>query len=359
MSLARSPGRHRVQVVHAVVADRDAEVLRRDVLELVRLVHDRIAAMRDDLAVRVLPHRGVGAQQVVVDDDDVGFRGALAHSRDVAVVELRAVDPDAVLGAGGDLLPEGQVLRQVLDLRAVACLGLAAPRVDDPDVRRLLARSDRGTVPEGLEAVQAEIVAAPLHVGRPERDAQRVAQDRQVLEVDLLLEVLGSGRDEHALPAEDGRDEVREGLAGAGAGLGQQHAAIGDDRRDGVAISSWPGRASKPGSARAIGPSGSNARATADRERYGSGYSGNFRHRASTSCRTPASAESSGWSGEGAGDEFADRVHLGLAHAPAGDGGRADADAAGDHRRVPVERDRVLVDGDARLGRARPRRPCR
>ena len=74
------------QIVDAVVADRDAEVLRRDVLELVRLVDDRVAAARDHFAVLALAHGRVGAQQVMVDDHDVGFGGALAHARDEAVL---------------------------------------------------------------------------------------------------------------------------------------------------------------------------------------------------------------------------------------------------------------------------------
>ena len=44
-----------------------------------------------------------------------------------------------------------------------------------------------------------------------------------------------------------------------------------------------------------------------------------------------------------------DLIHLGFAHAARRHGRRADANAAGDHRRVLIERDRVLVDGDAGL----------
>jgi hypothetical protein len=47
-----------------------------------------------------------------------------------------------------------------------------------------------------------------------------------VLEVDLLLEILGAGGDQHALPAEDRRHEVGERLAGAGARFREQHAAV-------------------------------------------------------------------------------------------------------------------------------------
>ena len=70
---------------------------------------------------------------------------------------------------------------------------------------------------------------------------------------------------------------------------------------------------------------------------------------------TAASALSSSDVRQRADDQVADHVHRLLAHAARRDGGRADADAAGDHGRVLVERDRVLVDGDARLAERRLR----
>ena len=126
------------------------------------------------------------------------------------------------------------------------------PALEDADVQRLVERAgSRRALAERLEAVQAEVVAAPLHVGGGERDAERLAQHRQVLEEDLLLQVLGAGRDEHALAAEDRRHEIGERLAGAGARFGEQHAAVGEDaRRRPRPSRSWPARGSKPSSAR-------------------------------------------------------------------------------------------------------------
>ena len=53
--------------------------------------------------------------------------------------------------------------------------------------------------------------------------------------------------------------------------------------------------------------------------------------------------------GEHARDELGDLIHLGFAHAARGHRRRAEADAAGHHRRILIEGDRVLVDGDAGL----------
>src|SRR5216110_2042528 len=97
------------QILDLEVADRDAEVLRRDVLELMRLVDDERRAIRDDFTELALSHRRIRAQQVVVDDDDVGVGGALAHLRDEAVVPARALLPETRVGVGRDVLPERMV----------------------------------------------------------------------------------------------------------------------------------------------------------------------------------------------------------------------------------------------------------
>ena len=52
---------------------------------------------------------------------------------------------------------------------------------------------------------------------------------------------------------------------------------------------------------------------------------------------------------EDARDQLGDDVHFGLAHAAGGDRRRADANPARHHRRVLVERNRILVDRDASL----------
>ena len=80
-----------------------------------------------------------------------------------------------------------------------------------------------------FKAMEAEVIRSPLHQRRGERHAQRFAQRGKVLEEDLLLEILRAGRDEDALAAEDCRDQIRERLAGAGAGFGEERPAVFDD----------------------------------------------------------------------------------------------------------------------------------
>ena len=220
------------ELLQPIGADAEAEILGGDVLELVRFVEHGVGAGRNHLAEGVLADRRVGAQQMMIHDHEIRGGGALAHARDEALVVPRALGAEAGLGGCGDLVPEGQVLREVLQLGAIAGLGARRPLFDDRKKDVMNYRRAGRAASQLIHPVQAEIVRAALHVGRGERDPERVTQRRNVLEVDLLLEVLGAGRDEHALAAENRRDEVRERLARAGPRFGEQHAAVFERARD-------------------------------------------------------------------------------------------------------------------------------
>ena len=94
------------------------------------------------------------------------------------------------------------------------------------------ATIDVGGLGHRFQTMEAQIVAATLHVGGGERYGERLAEDRKILEEDLFLKVLRPGGDERALAAQNGGGEVREGLAGASAGFDQQDAALGEGGRD-------------------------------------------------------------------------------------------------------------------------------
>ncbi len=213
------------EVLHPVRRDVDAEVLRRDVLDEVRLVEDDRVVGGHHLAVAAVLHREVRAEQVVVHDHEVGLERALAHPRHEARVEQRARLADAVLARRRDLAPELDAVRHVLDLGAVPGLREGGPRLHRAEDRDLLEAAEGTRLAEGGEAQQAEVVRPALH----DRDAQLAAEgageDRDVLLDELLLEVLGAGGDDHAAAELDRGEEIRESLAGAGAGLGEKQPA--------------------------------------------------------------------------------------------------------------------------------------
>ena len=152
----------------------------------------------------------VGEEEVVVDDDDVGFKGFAAHGDDEAVLPVRAGLAEAGFGARVELVPEWRVLGELVDLGAVAGRGGFFPGGDGVELRDVFEAGEDGAGAEGVELVLAEIVGAALHVADLER-AVLFSEDGfekgDVLEVELLLEVFGAGGDDDALLALAGEAE--------------------------------------------------------------------------------------------------------------------------------------------------------
>ena len=219
------------EVLEPIIADRKPEILGRDILQLMGLVHNRMGARRNDLAIRVLPDGGVRTQQVMIDDHDVGCRRALAHPGDKAVVVPRAFGAEAGFSCGGHFAPERQIFGQVLELGAIAGLRTAGPLPDDREEHPVVRGAGRLVQP--IQAMQAQVVRAPLHAGRGERHAEGIAQRRNVLEENLFLQVLGARGDEDPLPAQYRGNEVRDRLSRAGARFGQKNASGFEDLGDG------------------------------------------------------------------------------------------------------------------------------
>ena len=178
------------ELLHPVRADAETEVLGRDVLDLVCFVEAGIVTRRNDFAVRVLANRGVGAEQMVIDDDDVGRCGALPHPGDKAVVVPRTFHAEAGLGGRRHLVPEREIFRQVFELGAVA--GLRSLRPLAHDGQEHAARGPIGILAQLTEPMKAQIICAAFHACSGERHAKRIAQRRDVLEIDLFLEILGA-----------------------------------------------------------------------------------------------------------------------------------------------------------------------
>ena len=220
------------QLLHPVGGDLHPEVLGGDVLHEVRLVEDHGVVGRDHLAVAALLDREVGAQQVVVHHHDVGLQGPLAHLRHEARVEEGARLADAVLAGGGDLPPEIHGVGQVRDLRPVAGLGLGGPVLDCLEEGHLVGAAKGPALRKGLVAKKAQVVGPPLHDRHRQVPAEGLGQERDVLGDQLLLEVLGAGGDDHPTAELDRGQQVGEGLPGAGAGLGQEQAAVLEDALD-------------------------------------------------------------------------------------------------------------------------------
>jgi len=169
----------------------------------------------------------------VVDDDDVGFECLAAHLGDKAAAVIRTGCAQAGFGAGIELLPEGGRLGQSGNLGAVAGFRGLLPLGDLAVLVDFLQAAEDGLIAQGDQLMAAEVVGAALHVA----DAQvsdKGFEEGNVAKVELILEGLGSRRDDDALAGAQGGEQVGEGFAGACAGLDDEMAAFLEGTLDGL-----------------------------------------------------------------------------------------------------------------------------
>ena len=217
------------QVLEAVIADRDAEILPHHVLDFVGFVEHHGMIIGQDAALVVLVlQRKVGEEEVVVDDDDVAFQRPLVHQGDETAVVVGALLPAAQFGAGIHLGPGRGRFGQGLDFGAVAHLAGLLPLADDLEIGDLFQPGEHRSVLGVVDLLAAGVIIAPLHVADLKGAREVLLEERDVLEEKLLLEGFGPGGDDDALAGEQGRHQVGERLAGTGARLDDQVALIGE-----------------------------------------------------------------------------------------------------------------------------------
>jgi hypothetical protein len=125
---------------------------------------------------------------------------------------------------GGEVLPERQIVGQVVDLRSIPRRRVRQPLCHAFEPVPVLARRRDGLA-QPFVAVETEVIRAALHVGRADRFVERASERGDVFVENLVLEVAGARGDEHPHAGGHRGNEIRERLAGARSRFGQQRAA--------------------------------------------------------------------------------------------------------------------------------------
>ena len=206
--------------------DAPAEPGRGRLLEPVRFVEDDGVVLGQHAAAR----GDVREVQRVVDDHEIGLRGAGTRRLREARGNERAAAARAAVGADRELAPE-RGGRLDLELGAVARLGRVEPRLHRLP-RRAVVPARKQERLEALQLPPAEVVRAALEDARVDGPADRGCRDRHVLAEQLFLERLRRRRDDDALARLERRDQVREALADAGSRLGDEVLAEGERALD-------------------------------------------------------------------------------------------------------------------------------
>ena len=190
------------QILETHVAEADAEVARRHILQLVRLIEDHHSGFRQNAcigsAAGLLTDRHVGKEQVMIHDDHVALGGAAAHLGDEAAAVIGAGLPEAGLASRVEFRPQRAGLGQIVDLGAIAHFRRLFPVGDGLVLGDLLESGEDRLVAQGEELVAAQVIRAALHVADAQRAEERL-QKRHILKEELFLQILRAGGDDHAV----------------------------------------------------------------------------------------------------------------------------------------------------------------
>ena len=111
------------QLLEPEIRNLSPEIFARHVFHLMRFVEHDGRILRQNAAEIVLLQRQIGKEQMMVDNDQVGFFRSLVHPRHKTRIERRALFPRAGVPPRVELSPQFRIVRQKRQLRSVACLG--------------------------------------------------------------------------------------------------------------------------------------------------------------------------------------------------------------------------------------------
>ena len=222
------------QFVTTRVADGDAKVAARHIFQLVGLVKNYQAGLRQNTGIGrvigLLLDRQVREKKVMIHDHDVAFRRLAPHRGDEAAVKLAALLPATTVGTGVQLVPERARLRHGRQFGAVPGRRKFFPAQDFGEMIDLFQSAQHGIRREVVELPAAQIIAASLHVADVQLalaiGKKRLLEKRNIFVKELLLQVFCTGRDDHPFAGANYRQQISERFASTGAGLDDQVALL-------------------------------------------------------------------------------------------------------------------------------------
>ncbi len=211
-----------------------AEERRRGLGQLMGLVEDDRVRGRQQIGDPFVAQHEVGEEQVMIDDDEVGLLRRAPRLHHEALRVMRTFGAEAVLARRRHQRPDRRVLGHLRELGAIAAAGRQREALDRAQMHRVLARHEATVVARAGEMLVADVVGASLQQRDGDGRPQRRADQRDVLAKQLVLQRLRAGRHDHLAAPQHRRHEIRERLAGPGAGLGDQRPAALDGIGDGL-----------------------------------------------------------------------------------------------------------------------------
>ena len=222
------------QFITTRVAERDAKVAARYIFQLVGLVKNYQAGLRQNTGIGrvigLLLDRQVREKKVMIHDHDVALRRLAPHHGNEAAIKFAALLPGTAVGTGVQLVPERARLRHGHQFGAVPGRRKFFPARDFGEMIDLFQSAQHRIRREVVELLAAQIIAPSLHVADVQLalsiGEKRLLEKRNIFVEELFLQVFGAGRNDHPFAGANYRQQIGERFASTGAGLDDQVAFL-------------------------------------------------------------------------------------------------------------------------------------
>jgi hypothetical protein len=196
------------ELLEAVAGDLAAEIIAGHRFDFVGFVENDGGVIGEDRAEIVLADGEIGEEEMVIDDDEIGFMSALMHSGDEAAAEFGAILSGAGVAAGIETLPEIGIVGKKIELGAVAGLRDMFPIHNLLEPIDLIEALEDRLAGHLMKFLAAEKIPAALHDGGAEIGREMAAKEGNVFLKELFLKRLGGGGDNDAAAAANSGNQV-------------------------------------------------------------------------------------------------------------------------------------------------------
>ena len=209
-----------------------AKKQRRRIWQLVRLVKNHRIAGGQQLGHTLIAQHHIGKKQMVVDYYHLGIKRLAPRRQDEALLVIGTRLPEAVFARRRGISPGRRILGDFGQFAPVATGGCTRKMLYQPQVARRLARGQARLLEIVCQMIVADVIGAPLEQRDGDRHAKSIAHGRQIAGEQLILQGLGSGRDNDLAAREQRRNKIRDRLTSTGTGLGHQHRVVANGLGD-------------------------------------------------------------------------------------------------------------------------------
>src|SRR5260370_6876817 len=174
----------------------------------------------------------------MVDDDDVALRRPAVHFGDEAFVAGTALLAETGIRAGIQLVPESAGFGQSRQLGTVSTRRCLLPSGNCAILLDFVQPAQHRLTSDVVKLLAAQIIIAPLHITNTQLPIafleKRLFEKWDVFMKELFLQILSSGRDNHALAATNHWHEVSQRFSSARACFDNQVSAFFEGLLDGL-----------------------------------------------------------------------------------------------------------------------------